>query len=130
MPKSRRERELEELLRLRSQSPARPTVDWETASRCPRCNEPMATVHSFRPALNLSATLYVLECRNANRCPWGEVRGRKIVEVMADGTIPVMLPGPKTYNAEHLSPEQQSKIDEFFNQQYRQTLDKKEVWRN
>lgn len=127
MAKSRRQRELEELRRLRTKSPARPTVSWQEASRCPICDSQMAVINTQRPALNLSATVYTLECRNVNRCRWAEEKARKIVEVLADGTIPVMLPGPKAFDAQKLTPEQQANLDEFFRTQYQQTLDKSEV---
>lgn len=123
---SRRERELEELLRLRSERPARPTVDWETASRCPRCEVQMTAIEQKRSPFNLTATIHILECRN-DRCVWGRERMRKMVEIMADGTIPVMLPGPKTYDVPLLTKEQQAKIDEYFEQVRLSTLRKDEL---
>jgi hypothetical protein len=126
--KSRRERELEDLLRLRSETPARPTVSWEEASRCPRCEVQMTAVKQMKSHYNLTATIHILECRN-QRCPWGETHERKSVEVMADGTIPVMLPGPKMYDAQQLTPEQQKRLEDYFEEQYTSTVRKDELRR-
>jgi hypothetical protein len=118
---------MEEIQSRRLSSPARPTVDWETASRCPICGTQMAVKNQRRPALNITSTVYELECRNINRCRWAEEKATKIVQILADGTIPVMLPGPKVYDAEHLTAEQQANLDEFFRTQYQITVDKREV---
>jgi hypothetical protein len=126
--KSRRERELEDLRRLRSETPARPTVSWDEASRCPKCKVQMTAVKQMKSHYNLTATIHILECRN-RLCPWGETHERKSVEVMADGTIPVMLPGPKVYDAQQLTPEQQARLDQFYRDQYLQTTRKDEIER-
>lgn len=128
MPKSRREREYEELQRRRFETPARLTVDWETASRCPTCDVPMATERGpFSLQNNLTAKGYYLKCRNS-RCRQFDLPPF-FIEVLANGTVPVRMPGPKEYDIQQLTTEQQEQLDEYHRQLYQITLDKREVRR-
>jgi hypothetical protein len=87
----------------------------------------MAVVQGpFPLEYNLTAKGYFLECRNRNRCRQAELPPF-FIEVLADGTIPVRLPGPKQFDAPLLSKEQQSRIDEYFQAQYEGTLRKDEL---
>lgn len=75
----------------------RSTVDWETASRCPICGEPGREVKVIQIPYRLGARGHILMCDNIERCRWGEEKLRWIVQVNANGTIPVRQAGEKQY---------------------------------
>jgi hypothetical protein len=124
---SRREREHEELMRLRRESPARPTISWEEMIPCPTCKVPRAVARGpFPLEKNLTAQGYYVECRNKGRCRQADLPPF-FVEVLSDGTIPIRMPGPKDYDAPLLSKEQQSQIDAYFQAQYDATREGREL---
>jgi hypothetical protein len=91
----------------------------------------MTKVREMRPPMRLTAMLYVYECRN-DRCKYYvELNDRwsRGVQVNADGTIPVMQPGPKQFDARVLTSEQQSAVDEQAQAFYDATIAKEEIIR-
>jgi len=78
------------------------TATWEEASKCYYCDREMQTTAKRRPQFNLTATVHVLICMYED-CPYfvrtarandgdGD-RWTKIVERLADGTIPIRPEG-------------------------------------
>lgn len=109
------------------------TGDWGTASRCYYCEEPMTVISKSRVPLRLTATSHTLECRN-DRCKYfvqlrGGDRWRRVVEVNADGTIPVRMAYQKELTMPNLTPEQQQELDEAQQWLYTRTIKKDEIHR-
>lgn len=73
------------------------TTDWETASRCPKCDTPGTEVKQVPIPYRVGAIGHIMICPNNERCRWGEEKIRWIVQVNPNGTIPVQEPGPKQY---------------------------------
>ena len=72
------------------------TASWDEASKCYYCKREMKEVGKRRPRFNLTATVHNLQCEY-NDCPYfartdGD-RWTKIVETLADGTIPIRPEG-------------------------------------
>lgn len=87
------------------------TATWDEASKCFYCKREMSIARQQRPAMNLTATVLVLVCQYED-CPYYQQTAKnrraalgnpnergdqwvKIVERLADGTIPVRLVGPR-----------------------------------
>ena len=72
------------------------TVDYETATRCPRCDIPGQVVSKLpAPTGRPGTRVHVVYCRN-DACVWGNTSW--IVQVNRDGTIPVRaFGGIKSY---------------------------------
>jgi len=72
------------------------TATWEEASKCYYCDREMQKAGQRRPQFNLTATVHNLVCMYDD-CPYfartdGD-RWAKIVEQLADGTIPIRPEG-------------------------------------
>lgn len=85
------------------------TASWDEASRCYYCQQEMKEISKRRAPTRLTATVYTLQCMNDD-CPYhqrdtaravhetgdeNEVgdRWRKVVEKLADGTVPIRPAG-------------------------------------
>ena len=122
MPQSRREREHEELMRLRQERPMQPTVSFAEALVCHTCKQPRKIMKGpFSLKENLTATGYYVKCQNKGRCRQPDLPGFGFIEVLSNGRVPIMLPGEKQYDIQNLSPEQQAQVDEYYNAQYDST---------
>jgi hypothetical protein len=69
-----------------------PSTTWEDAKRCPKCGNPGND--SVVTPLGNGSKIHTIYCENPT-CRWYETSW--IVQVMADGSIPVRKPGEKDY---------------------------------
>jgi hypothetical protein len=114
-------------MRLRRQRPTQPTVSWDEMIPCPTCKEPRKVIKGpFPLANNLSSQGYYVICDNKNRCRQAELPPF-FIQVLSDGRIPIMLPGEKQFDIPQLTPEQQTRLDEYYQHEYQRTLDKDEL---
>lgn len=73
------------------------TTDWETASRCPRCDTQGTEVKTIPIPYRVGARGHIMICPDTDRCEWGKEKIRWIIQVNPNGTIPINEPGPKQY---------------------------------
>lgn len=121
MAQSRREREHEELQRLRQERAMQSTVSWEEAIPCPTCGQPREVVKGpFPLENNVTARGFLVMCRNKGRCRQADLPPF-FIQRLSSGRVPIMLPGEKQFDIQNLSPEQQAQVDEYYNAQYDST---------
>jgi hypothetical protein len=67
-------------------------TSWDEARRCPKCKEPGRDARRSRGPKR--STVHLVVCEN-KRCSWYDTTW--VVQVMADGSIPIRKPGLPEY---------------------------------